>query len=1545
MNREAESYNGEVHINEGIYPLNWDSNSPQTNIPNSTHSPIVNTEDEKDIYPDFSIWNQTEEEAVIMNSCLQKGYMEPPFVKHEDQSGRPLIADLVNKAIPETSPTLHPKHNKLDLMGQLFVDAMHKRRIFNGIRSRAPYKPPPRVTLTEQKKEIWLKRIADPKIPLRELSRAIPHGLRNKILLEQCLSHEVPIFRAVWLIKCVASNEQRQLKRKNAFSTNIGKWIIEWTEQVTSFFETNILNCFNNVLPKETWRFRLSYTIELVTNLYSADLLNRLSLLTWIVKFTSQIVNKAVTFEDLRPLLLHYNVIKLFWFKILKFDYLTKELAVSMLLILAKLNQLGKSTKFESISYKLSTSFEYLIKYLFYYNSDIFILPSNWNSLKLWLKKTLDLNLPPVSDQFKLIAYRNETLTVDEFDISTSQVPTLSQSPSPTPTPAGIVSHQKLSSLRDRANVNKPKDKISVIFSRLNNQDTETLSSLSKCIFDESNSNELKDHLHLIFQWSIEKVRSPKIIYERIILICSILQYKLSQLINQKFVKYKQFCTDLENTICDFVYKMSELLNYKNSINQQGEFYDVNNFLYLINRLHAINLFVISSYLRRLIASGVIYLADPERTCYIHILILNSLPSSNDSNMKSIFRRLVHSTNIQIENPNIEPFRQKKIMLLDFVFKDTGLSDTEFESSFIDNKFYTDPLYIGEYMQLEQFLFSNYEKKLGTLQNSLFITYEKLMILYQMFRNYPDGLCKLILSIIDCLNRDVPPIIIADSKTFVVFVKILFFNRNYLKGSIYNLKLSMWDHCCEILNSWTEVNRYEINSVIGLTYIPATNLMFLKNYHAELVNIIPNYLTPEELIGLDISSYDRLNNGAEFIQYATLALTRYSTCVRNNDFTQLQLITQFLKSLQVWKPDDFSKCLFDYLNRFYKFTFQLEYESNLNLIIKMLSDGFLDFRKIIDIFGNRNQAKSDILGSENHLYLLWDLLFNDYKNLRFDTFFHVSFAKHIYILNYPEEYTKILSEIIFSCFKKRDSIKEETVSVVGSVDVVNDDPSVNVIHSFPDLDAVSNLTETTRDELSRDFGGMKDIILNANVIDAFWGLVLQHLDLFVEYFYISYEEFSKLDRISLRKFIFQKVFNQFTNINDIDEVEVLKNLNFFNLRVSQWLFIYIIKEQYRDTIDNEAVIGPLVLLIEKMLNILNKDENILTLGGELFVYLPEKFKYKILSACEHIYLNSESFPKVIVGGNNVTNVLSCIISNCSKMNDSHYDIDIIVDEDTELDIFDKKPNFEMSDAIVFSLNGGLEHLIHICNQLDQDKKRLGNNKVHITKDLELGVKMISRIILLHRYFLVQLIIKRSVNLQRDVLILNLLKLFNHKIMMKDPKLKNLLYDVLMSLKLIISEHITERFKRTQASSVSGNLVGNLNLLNKENSTSSTFLSPIDSPMGMPIEEEKKKNKSKVNSNYIIMPNILNIKPPSFNSNLKSLLDMFELKDTIPEVNDNKLYLVNEKWDNTVSDDEPLIKFTSRPFEQIEDSCPSHAVNDTAIGVQLFRMNVKRENPP
>jgi mediator of RNA polymerase II transcription subunit 12, fungi type len=151
------------------------------------------------------------------------------------------------------------KHKSgLYTLSSLFATVLSQRRTHGQITSAPTFKPPPRVTLTDTKRETWLRDLANPSIPLRRLSRTIPHGIRGKVLLEQCLSKQIPTERAVWLAKCVGANEIRAFKRKGvtgAFAMGgEAKWIRDWTVFVEQFVESIVASCGDN-----DWKTRVIY--------------------------------------------------------------------------------------------------------------------------------------------------------------------------------------------------------------------------------------------------------------------------------------------------------------------------------------------------------------------------------------------------------------------------------------------------------------------------------------------------------------------------------------------------------------------------------------------------------------------------------------------------------------------------------------------------------------------------------------------------------------------------------------------------------------------------------------------------------------------------------------------------------------------------------------------------------------------------------------------------------------------------------------------------------------------------------------------------------------------------------------------------------------------------------------------------------------------------------------------------------------------------------------------------------------------------------------
>lgn len=184
------------------------------------------------IYPDFFPWQKTPAEDENVLKYLHKGY----------QYSSTLVDETLSEKTRMVMSLKHEATRSRAFIALSYVMSNSMRMIEKSHRftSSSTFKPPPRVTLTELTKEAWLRDLANPSVPLRRLSRTIPHGTRNRSLLEQCCNKEIPISRAVWFARCVGANELRGLRRKNVYHTGQSSeaaWVREWTEQVTEYIE------------------------------------------------------------------------------------------------------------------------------------------------------------------------------------------------------------------------------------------------------------------------------------------------------------------------------------------------------------------------------------------------------------------------------------------------------------------------------------------------------------------------------------------------------------------------------------------------------------------------------------------------------------------------------------------------------------------------------------------------------------------------------------------------------------------------------------------------------------------------------------------------------------------------------------------------------------------------------------------------------------------------------------------------------------------------------------------------------------------------------------------------------------------------------------------------------------------------------------------------------------------------------------------------------------------------------------------------------------
>ncbi|QPG75259.1 hypothetical protein FOA43_002609 [Brettanomyces nanus] len=1462
------------------------------------------------VYPDFRIWKHTACDDTRMRNHLQKGYFETPIVTNECHSGRQVIiqllhkADNITKSIDRSSlnnSVLAEKivHAKMSTLSDAMIRTLRERRNINKIRGKSTYKPPPRVTLTEHKRDMWLKNLANSAIPLRQLSKAIPHGLRNKSLFEQCFNHNIPIARAIWLIKCVSSNEQRQLKRKagkgNFFGaiTLTNRWIVEWTDQVCSYLEQIYLSCFTPKF-KDSWNQRFDYALRLSTNLYLQELLNQETFLAWMVNYMGRITSKKeLSIQDFRTLSLHYHIIRLFWFKLLKIDYLAKELGENMLLIVAKLYELPRNDKYDELVIKMSSQFQYLIKYLFYYNSDNFIIPNNWYYLRSHLKRLLDMNIGCVTEQFKLITYRNESLMIDETDRK-----------------------------RNQSSNSYCYNKASQIVYKLDNYGSSELNLRDLCqsIFTDT-SGDWKGLLSMALHWAITIDREIYTDYQRISLTCSILQIRLYEASQLKPKRFKQAKLELEVEITEFVYEMANTLNYSTSTELPACSYSLANFLVLVNRLFQMDLFVVSSYLRRLIASGVIYLSEPDKSCYIHLLILHSLPAFKDSNVSNILKRLSDTTNIKVpseqERETVAKTQKKLLEFSNTLFSIDRTASSNVDlydlmDGWCDSEEY--PMQIGRKLELGSWFMKQINTALTNGRMKLISS--DLIVLYHLMKDHFHRFPRFIHLIFEQLDKG--KVDILDNDSFKLLLKMAVHNTKLLNSYLIDVDTTIWKDLNRIVDNWKITDRFHIEGLLqSCRFQPlhGTATSFQTSLSLDTLSI------------LGISSRERLSNAAEYSHHLNQNMSQYFNVVKGFNFQLRGPILELMNDLKRWKPADFDNLLIMYLKKFIQPTLSLDYSADLKLILKLIVDDLIDLSQVLSVFVDATQNKLDEFSSDSSKRLHWDLLFG--QDLDLDD--HEYFLTCFYRRKYRESHTKDYYEILLT-FLQSETPNSLTHSASAGQDVemgaVDDIVPVDVMNSLHELANVSVVTplESPR----RNNNSMaKERKYSPDIVDSIWCLVALHMDIFIELFYKGGRE---LDGGEICRFFFQGVLklrygSDEDTLSYVDEL--IKNLNYYNLHVCQWLFKDLIENEF-DKVENDEY--ELNCKIAKViLNILSRVKESkplkdIYLIGELFEFVSDKYKLRILSNCEDLFLGSDSFPKFAIAGaegeSNMTQYLTNIISSCSRLKD--YEAMVI----------------PMSDALVFSLNLSLEKLIYYCHGLEHKKKISADDRRCVAG----AVKLISKIVLIHKNFLVELILKRSVNLQRDVLLMNLLKLFKTRLMDRDLRLKNLLHDILISIKVLISESVSLQYQKQQQQQQpqqqqqqkqKKTSVGNMTSPISKPTPSSSFLSPSGESQSPLSPQSDNKTKTPA-SNIPAWRTAMAIDPPSVNNRLKFLLSKFYLRDAL-ETPDSNYYLVDEQSGQ-------MAKYHFRRFDMIEDASPYESLNNSCLSLQLFDCSIERKNP-
>lgn len=571
--------------------------------------------EESHTYPDYDPWRETElsKEKLTNPNYLKKGYFDSPLVSNEYYLARNLVQETL----------LANSENCASVLGELvrhFTASYNCRNEeINKIRAHSnTFRIPPKVTLTALKREAWLRDLANPDVPLLAVSQKVPHGIRGKTLIESMCHMNVPLSRAIWFTRVCLYGELLVLRKKHLKNEVEALWLQEWTQHVADHLlkKARAMPAVSLPEQKDTYTAGLNYVMLYIQALYVECLVDRLCFLAALLGFLKvfrpeSVVGIEADEEALAQLcarskpnygqlLVGLTVIRMFWKDILKEDHLCKALSEALLLtyyLVEKVLDLPEQLRGNLVQLIA----DYVIC-LFKQNTNAFIVPSYWKLIGEVLVRVLASDEDLESDAAKsrlqetveLLNFRNESLMLNmKFN--------------------GQIKECAVSRLNeDPLKLVESLDKL-----RLNNN----LVTLLKPKPDPA----WRERVHVVVGWCALAYRNAS--RTKILVVCNFLK-KIFQGLGSAQPK-----AEFETAILDSIFS----LGYAPQANLC-----MHNLYVLINELYQLKIIAISTYLRKVIASGVFYLETHDAQKTFHLGILQNLPVLNNKQSDHILKKWTH---------------------------------------------------------------------------------------------------------------------------------------------------------------------------------------------------------------------------------------------------------------------------------------------------------------------------------------------------------------------------------------------------------------------------------------------------------------------------------------------------------------------------------------------------------------------------------------------------------------------------------------------------------------------------------------------------------------------------------------------------------------------------------------------------------------------------------------------------------------------------------------------------------------------------------------
>lgn len=307
--RPTQPQSGQYHQQQQHQPVNelqraglhlYQLKAPEWRLPIQINQPDLG-------YPGLHPPHPGQHEDAITKSLVQWGFAAHMLVSTESFSAHQMI---YKKLTDDTG---------FNVSSAALFALIEARRRFYAIHSydtKSTIKIPGRVTLNDQKRENWLRELADNSVPLLKLSKNIPHGFKGEKLLEMLVNRKIDCARATWYIRLIGLNEINAQRNKNdlshirytlTFSSEVFQFLqkqlgeitvplqLNLTSSTTSLISTSARLAGMNVRSKpksstlsdpetrKIWVAKWNQSCMLLKRLYFESLVDQPALFKWLV--------------------------------------------------------------------------------------------------------------------------------------------------------------------------------------------------------------------------------------------------------------------------------------------------------------------------------------------------------------------------------------------------------------------------------------------------------------------------------------------------------------------------------------------------------------------------------------------------------------------------------------------------------------------------------------------------------------------------------------------------------------------------------------------------------------------------------------------------------------------------------------------------------------------------------------------------------------------------------------------------------------------------------------------------------------------------------------------------------------------------------------------------------------------------------------------------------------------------------------------------------------------------------------------------------------